>query len=183
MSSNIKITRICTYCNNEFIAKTTVTKYCSPNCNKKDYKNKLRLKKIANSNLEKINKISIPYNLIKQKDFLTVKETSILLNCSRRTIYNYINEGLLKSINISKRMIRIKRSDIDSLFKKEKTTSKKHDLKKLELKDCYKTLEIYKKYNVSESSLYAIVKRNKIGTIRKGKYLYISKNEIDRILA
>jgi hypothetical protein len=35
MSSNIRITKVCEYCKNEFEAKTIATKYCSYTCNKK----------------------------------------------------------------------------------------------------------------------------------------------------
>uniref|UniRef100_UPI0028B10B01 hypothetical protein n=1 Tax=Sphingobacterium multivorum TaxID=28454 RepID=UPI0028B10B01 len=41
MSSNIKIKKICQQCGQEFIARTTVTKYCGDNCAKKAYKVKV----------------------------------------------------------------------------------------------------------------------------------------------
>jgi len=35
MTSNIRIEKVCQYCGTKFIAKTTVTRYCSHSCNKK----------------------------------------------------------------------------------------------------------------------------------------------------
>lgn len=40
MSSNIKIKKNCQHCGQEFIARTTVIKYCGDYCAKKAYKAK-----------------------------------------------------------------------------------------------------------------------------------------------
>jgi predicted nucleic acid-binding Zn ribbon protein len=45
MSSNIKISRICDFCGNAFLAKTTVNRFCSKNCNSRFYKKEIRDKK------------------------------------------------------------------------------------------------------------------------------------------
>lgn len=42
MSSNIKINRVCNFCNKDFIAKTTVTKYCSHKCASASYKKRAK---------------------------------------------------------------------------------------------------------------------------------------------
>lgn len=52
MSSNIKISRMCLCCGTEFIARITVTKFCSHKCASKDYKRRQREKKISKSNEE-----------------------------------------------------------------------------------------------------------------------------------
>lgn len=46
MSSNIKIKKIYQHGGQEFIARTTVTKYCGDNCAKRAYKAKVREQKI-----------------------------------------------------------------------------------------------------------------------------------------
>jgi len=46
MSSNIRIEKTCLYCAEFFIAKTTVTKYCSDNCAKRAYKKRKRQEKL-----------------------------------------------------------------------------------------------------------------------------------------
>lgn len=38
MSSNLKIPKICEFCKNTFIARTTRTRYCSHTCNSRAYK-------------------------------------------------------------------------------------------------------------------------------------------------
>jgi hypothetical protein len=52
MSSNIRITRVCQYCGYEFEAKTTVTKYCSELCAKRNYKARKKEEKAKVSNAE-----------------------------------------------------------------------------------------------------------------------------------
>ena len=117
MSSKIEIKRICEYCNNQFTAKTTVTKYCSHKCNQRHYKLRVKEQKIKKSNSETTKVRVQPIEILKAKEFLTVREVSQLLNCSVRTAYNYIDSGTIKAVNLGQRMIRVKRSEIDSLFK------------------------------------------------------------------
>ncbi|MCF6297192.1 MAG: helix-turn-helix domain-containing protein [Flavobacteriaceae bacterium] len=41
------------------------------------------------------------------------------MNCSRQTIYKIIDKGKLNAINLNKKKIFVKRSDLDKLFKNE----------------------------------------------------------------
>ena len=116
MSSNIKVTRICQQCGSEFIARTTVTKTCSDKCAKKLYKAKKKAEKINQSSIETKAIKEKPIEEIKAKEFLTVRELSILLRCSVKTAYNLIEKGRVKAVNVSKRKTLIKRSEIDKLF-------------------------------------------------------------------
>jgi len=116
MSSNIKITRICEYCNNEFTAKTTVTRYCSHKCNSRAYKEIIKSVKIKKSNEQTINIKTHSIEILKIKEFLTVSDITTLMNCSRQTIYKIIDTGKLNAINLNKKKIFIKRSDLDKLF-------------------------------------------------------------------
>ncbi|WP_223599449.1 AlpA family transcriptional regulator [Chryseobacterium sp. GVT01B] len=117
MSSNIEIIRICQYCGKEFIAKTTVTKYCSHTCNKKAYKAELKTKKIEKSNINTQLFKESYMDIINSSAFLTVKESACLLKCSKQMIYDLVNSGRLKSIKLSVRNTRISRIEIDNLFK------------------------------------------------------------------
>jgi len=119
MSSNIEITRICEYCHNEFIAKTSVTKYCSHKCNSRAYKERVKSKKIKRSSEETYSAKTQVIEFIKAKEFLTVKDITILMNCSRQTVYKIVDSGKLKSIDFNIKKIIVKRSDLDALFKNE----------------------------------------------------------------
>lgn len=116
MSSNIRIQRICEYCNNEFTARTTLTKYCSHTCNKRHYKAKIKQTKIDISNKETNSKVNSTTDRLKTKEFLTVEEVAVLLNCSKRTVYYHIKNGSINAMNLGKRLTRVKRSSLDDLF-------------------------------------------------------------------
>jgi excisionase family DNA binding protein len=116
MSSNIRVTKVCEYCNKDFEARKTTTKTCSDNCAKKLYKQRQRATKIEASNKEFIQIKRIPIEDIKAKEFLTVKETATLLNCSVRTAYRMVKQGSLKGVNLSQRLIRVRRTDFEKLF-------------------------------------------------------------------
>ena len=115
MSSNIKITRICQFCGAEFIARTTVTKYCSHPCASKAYKQRTRNRNIEKSVAETVQLISVKKTEIQAKDFLTISEASELLNVSRWTISRAIAANRLKAVRMGRRVI-IRRKDIDELF-------------------------------------------------------------------
>lgn len=117
MSSNIKVIRVCEYCNKEFVAKTTRTKYCSHKCNSRHYKEKQKQKKIVDSNIQTRQIKELPLLELNAKEFLTVTQTAKLLNCSRQNVYKMINMGKLKATNLLEKKTIIKRDDIDGLFK------------------------------------------------------------------
>lgn len=116
MSSNIEVQRICQHCEKEFTARTTVTKFCSHKCGQRAYKARMRGQKVEQSNTETIRIKQQPIELLKVKEFLTVREVAQLLNCSSRSAYNYIESGTIKAVNLGQRMTRVKRSEIDKLF-------------------------------------------------------------------
>ncbi|MEP3209550.1 MAG: helix-turn-helix domain-containing protein [Maribacter sp.] len=116
MSSNIRIQRICMHCGEGFIAKTTVTKYCGDTCAKRAYKARKKAEKIESSNHETKLIISKPIEELKAKEFLSVRDVSILLGCSIRTTYRLINDGTIKATNLAERMTRVRRSELNKLL-------------------------------------------------------------------
>lgn len=115
MSSNIRVEKVCKFCGDSFIAKTTVTKYCSDTCSKKAYKRRQRIESIEGAQVDSIIDSLLPLLQIQQKHFLNVQETADLLGISEATVRNLVYEGKLKSSKIANRTI-IRRADIDSLF-------------------------------------------------------------------
>lgn len=178
MSSNIKVKRICEHCSREFVAQTTVTKYCSLPCRQRAYKARKRAEKIENSNKKTLRIKNQPIEDLKAKEFLSINEVSMLMGISRRTIYRLIEKEDLIKTKIGTRTI-IKRSDINMLFKEstiQKTESipeqQKQDLNiwkqsgQFDIANCYTLTEVQNKYGVSEKALHDIIKRNEIPKIR-----------------
>lgn len=115
MSSNIELLKICQHCNNEFIAKTTVTQFCSQKCASRNYKKRKRDVKIKKATPIILNNTEFNQSQLKQKEFLSIVEVCALIGASRMTIYRQIKSGKIKATKIGRRTI-IKRSEIDNLF-------------------------------------------------------------------
>jgi excisionase family DNA binding protein len=120
MSSNISIPKKCQQCGNMFVARTTVTKFCSHKCASKNYKKRAKEDKIQTSLTElastEINTTTSSTNNVNAKDFLSIKDAALLVGASRWTIQRMIQAGQLKSAKFGNRTI-IQRADINNLFK------------------------------------------------------------------
>lgn len=113
MSSNIRIEKKCIFCENTFIAKTTVTKYCGDKCSKKAYKARKRQEKIDKVVFDP--KLESLKSTLKDKEFLSIHESATLIGVSRWTIYRLIKNNLLPSKKIGRRVI-IKKIDLEKLL-------------------------------------------------------------------
>lgn len=182
MSSNIKIQRVCQFCGTEFTARTTVTKYCTHRCGSLSYKAKKRMEKVQQSNEETKQIKTKPIKELKAKEFLTVKEVASLLNCSVRSAYYYIESGTIKAVNLGQRITRVKRSDIDKLFEQPQIEQPKPETYHFDIIECYTINEVLEKYNVSENTLINLIKRENIPKVKKGRYAYVPKSMIDKLL-
>lgn len=187
MSSNIKVQRICQHCGNEFTAKRTTTLYCSHKCNSADYKAQQRAVRVEVSNKETQRIKAHPIEELKAKAFLSIAETCKLIGISRRTIYRIIERGELATGKAGKRTI-LRRSDLEQLLFKTPQPVKPQSISKPEpvqydIADCYNLTEVQKKYNISETALQAVIKRNNVPKIKKGWFAYVPKAVIDTLFA
>lgn len=186
MSSNIEVQRICQYCGIEFTARTTVTKFCSHRCGSLANKAKKRAEKMQKSNTETKQIKNKPIEELKVKEFLTVREVAQLLNCSVRSTYYYIEAGTIKAVNLGQRMTRIRRSEIDKLFEQPQNPTpppENQPENQLAVSDCYTLSEVQAKYNISEKGLYDLISRNNVPKIKKGRFAYVPKTVIDKLLS
>jgi excisionase family DNA binding protein len=182
MSSKIFVQRVCQWCSRQFTARTTVTKYCSDTCAKRAYKAGLRNKKIEISNEETRRKTQPKHDLIKIKEFLTVTETAALLSSSRQTIYNLINAGKIKAVNIKFKKTLISRREVDKLFLMPDAPVIPRIEDEIKVEACYFIGEIQEKYGISEKALYDLINRHGLPKLKLGKYTYVPKSKIDQLL-
>lgn len=182
MSNRIKVQRVCQYCDEEFTAQTTVTKYCSHKCAQRAYKQRKKEEKINKSNTETLKKKLRPIEELKAKEFLTVREAAALLSCSVRSVYRLIENNTISATNLSERMTRINRSELDTLMSPKPIKKSRELAFEYDLEDCYTMTEIQSIYGISETALYDMVKRNNIPKKKKGWYSYVPKAIIDKLL-
>src|SRR5688572_22333256 len=110
MSSNIRLLKVCEYCKQEFVARTTVTKTCSDACAKRLYKLKQKQKKIEQAVVkEDIKRKPRVYiseeemKTIQAKQYLTLKEAALLINVSPLTLRRWTLTGKVKSNKVGKK--------------------------------------------------------------------------------
>lgn len=185
MGSNFSVNKICEYCKNEFIARTIKTRYCSHKCNSRHYK---ILKKQGQIEIiEKATKLNISsVDEVNKKEFLSVKEASLILNMSTRTIYRLIENKELNSYNFSIRKTLIRRKDIDYYFElnfNNPDSNKEHLKDIITQENSYTINEVIEKYNISNGALYSILKRLEVPKKNFGKHVLVKKEDIDKIFA
>lgn len=182
MSSNIQVQKICEFCGIEYTARTTATRYCSHNCNRKAYKANLRQKKIKNTVKDVEQVKAKPIIDLRQKDFLTVNEVSRLLNISTRTLYRLISDNKIPAINFSKRKTLVRRSDIENIFDAATPPILPKIEQPVKESDWYTYDEVYTKFNASASFLHTLIKKHNIPKKKEGIFAFVSKKHIDELL-
>jgi excisionase family DNA binding protein len=189
MSSSIfKVLRQCVSCGEMFESQRITTKYCSHQCNQKHYKLRKRLEKKQNVESRTLEHLKIKPKvkaldlaLIKDKEFLSVKEVAILFSCNKKTVYRMIENKIFNAVNLNYRMTKIRRTDIDRVFNKPNAIDSKQV--NLDIGNCYSISEIKEKYKVSDNGLRAITKRNKMPKIYIDRFAYYPKKEIDTLFS
>jgi excisionase family DNA binding protein len=117
MSSNIKVNKICIDCGEIYIAKTTVTKYCSHKCASRAYKKRKKKEKLKE--FEKKELTIIPQLLknpnLADRSILSIEETCIFIGISKPTFYRISKSGQLQTTKIGRRVF-VTRNEIKRLF-------------------------------------------------------------------
>lgn len=179
MSSNIKITRICDFCKEEFTARTTKTLYCSLKCSSRAYKSRTRQSKITESNRQTEIAKNPNLEIIKTKDFISVNQASILFGISRRTIYRIISRGELDIAKFGTRTV-IRKCDMDSFFSIPMQESLLRPVQEFPgLAKCYTITQIQQKFGISPGGLFMLIQRHGIAKYAIGKFNYVAKKDID----
>ena len=130
MSSNIRLKKVCQHCNKSFIAKTTVTKFCSDGCAKRNYKKRKRDEKVTEAILDaneiltnsdlKTESLQIPSKGIERfnRDWLKIEDLSALLGITERTIFRAIKKSSFPRVKIGRRLLFNKQEVMNYLISK-----------------------------------------------------------------
>lgn len=174
-----KLERKCEVCGNHFIAKTIYSKYCSKHCSEVASRQKKKQKKLEEQKQQLVSMIP------DERPYISIPEAVAMFGISRDTIYRLIRKGKLPAINLGERLTRINREQLETMFpavQKQQTIEANVTMNyKFDDTDSYTIGEISKKYGVSDSTVYKAIRRGGIPKCQKGKYVYVPKNEIDKV--
>jgi excisionase family DNA binding protein len=188
MSSNLKILRKCEYCNETFITKKTITRFCGKVCNSRYYKSKARADKVQSSDIETVSR-GFKYQLSHlDREVLSVAEVAGLLRSHRGTVYGMINSGALKAAKIHTRKTVVLREDFLCLFDQQmwlKTVTKKPAEIQKGDDECavsyYTTAQVIALFGKSREAVYTMLQRSGIEKVKVDKEILIPKDAVDRL--
>lgn len=156
------------------------TIYCSPSCNNKDYKQKIREKQIAEYQSKNPDTIPvIKKSPLDDKQFLTPREAAKVLGVGKSTIYRELASGLIKAIQLKGKTL-IRRKDIESLFDNA-PEYKSHSLepKTKQKREYYTMRQIEEKFKCSKKAIRFRVQKFNIPKIYQGRNTYFDKALVD----
>ena len=152
--SKLKIPKVCECCKKPFEAKTVLTRFCSTQCvNKADRTRKKDAKEQTKVQAEKAQKTEVIAD-IQSRPYISIPEATLLFG---------ISKSLFVPIDMPEPI--------------------PEPLKEYKPEDCYTIGEVQKKFGISEKTLYSAIKRLNIDKIPIGKYVYVPKEQIDKVFA
>ena len=110
--AKFQIERRCEVCGNPFFAKTLESRYCSEKCGQVAYTRRKREAK----KLKKLQELT--EQIDDDRDYITVPEAVAMYSVSRTSLYQYIHDGRIPSINLGVRLIRVSRKELEKYFPK-----------------------------------------------------------------
>lgn len=118
MSSNLQISKVCEFCQKDFVAKQYRTKYCSHKCSSRAVKKRARdLKNDSFKEAKKIESLGVDLLSLNDKKYMNIKEAGIYIGVSRASMYRYIKKGLIIHIKIGGRVL-FNREILDDFLEK-----------------------------------------------------------------
>ena len=183
--SKLKIPRVCAQCSKPFEAKTVTTRFCGVSCANKSGKERKKLEKQQKEKENLLQKYSNKIAEVQTREFISVSEATVMFGISKDTIHRMIKKGLIGGANLGIRLTRVKRADLENLFStiEMPIEKKKEEKPNFEIGNCYTISEISTKFRADPSTIYLVIKKNKIPTKKVGSFVYAPKNLIDKIFA
>lgn len=184
--SQLKIPKICEQCGKAFEAKTVVTRFCGSACANKSGKEKKRQAKEAEQKQKLLEESASRIAEMQTRPYISITEATILFGISKDTIRRLIKSGKVPAVNFGERLTRVSRKHLEEMFTAvEMPEEPKEKPMKLhyEINECYTVTEVSVKYGVSPSTVENTIRRNSIPKRQVGNFVYVPKEQIDKIFA
>ena len=110
----------------------------------------------------------------------TKSDAALFLSVSRRTIYNWLDNGTLLGKRISNRKVLISKKQITELFENNLAYEKPITTEKKPITEFYTIEEIKKKFDVGTTWTFKIIRDNNIPKTKLHGITYVSKKHIDK---
>jgi len=184
--SKLKIPKICEQCGKPFEAKTVVTRFCSPICVNKSGKEKKRESKDVERKQSILEQSTNQIAHIQTRPYISISDATVLFGISKDTIRRLIKAGKIPAVNLGQRLTRVSRLHIEAMFTEvvlpEEPKEQPVKLRYNE-SECYKITEVSEKFGVSPSTVNKTIRRNSIPRRQVGKFVFVPKEQIDRIFS
>ena len=175
-TSKFRVLRTCEFCGKEFYAQKVTTRFCSRRCNELAYKQRRRQRQIIEAEAKVTQK---PIEEVKEKEFLSLNDTAVLMGISKRCVYDLIHAGVLQAFRLTSRLTIVRKADIEKMFEGRVYTKKVKPERK-PITEFYTTTEIKEKFGVSESWVFKIGKEKNIPKILHHGKTYWSKQHVEK---
>jgi excisionase family DNA binding protein len=184
--SKLKIPKICEQCGKPFEAKTVITRFCSNTCVNKSGKEKKREAKDSERKQSILEQSTNQIAQIQTRPYISITEATVLFGISKDTIRRLIKAGKIPAVNLGQRLTRVSRLHIEAMFT-EVVLPEEPIEQPIKLiyneSECYNIAEVSEKFGVSPSTVNKTIRRNSIPRRQVGKFVYVPKEQIDRIFS
>jgi excisionase family DNA binding protein len=186
--SKLKLPKVCEHCGKAFEAKTVNTRFCSDACNSASIRKRKKEALEKERKQQILQESAAAIATIQTRPYISIAEAVVLFGISRNTIHRLIKAGKIPAINLGERLTRISRTHIEAMFTavalpEQKPQEQQAVKLQYEPSECYTIGEVSEKYGVSPSTVSNIIRRNSIPKREVGKFVYVPKEMIDKILA
>lgn len=183
-ASKFKIVKICERCGKEFLAQKRSTRFCSHQCSSMAYKDAKRLeRKKATEARVRARVQEIVQSEVGEKELLTFREAAKLLGITKQAMYALVARGTLVAYKLTRRISRIRKTDIDQMLLNNPYVSSPLRSKKERetITEFYTTKEVLEIFSISNSWLFTVAKRQNIPKVTQHGKTYWSKKHCDMI--
>lgn len=185
-ASKVQYEKVCPVCKNRFRAKTLYSLYCGAKCSRKAKVLKAREELLEQERQKRVAEMSL-------SDYISVSQASDIYQVSKDAIYRLIRRGILPSIPLGPRLIRISKSDIENLgFVKlpesvitKRQASEEHRIYayRFDETDCFTVGEINRKYSLHDTTIWSAIRKKGIPICYRGNYAFVPKDLIDELFS
>lgn len=183
-TSKLRITKICERCGKEFLAQKVTTRFCSHQCSSLAYKDaKREQRKRETESRVKAKVEEDTHEQIDSKELLTFREAARYFGISKQAMYAMVTRGTLKAYKHTRRISRIRKSDIEEMLLTNPYISSPLKRKKAheEITEFYTTKDVLEKFSISNSWLFKAAKQHDIPKVTQHGKTYWSKKHCDAI--